>query len=215
MMYKEIKPEKLKELLSKFRENDETAFENEQKEKQYILYRIYLMEYLKLFGIKEYDDKIKNCELNFCKNKEENMCLNQLYLYEDITYFSVLNDFYIQNLEEEELLKIQERISNGNYSFDEDAKLLIEKTYKKVLRSSKYAELDDDIKTMNNYDDYLVEDGTLVLEIKFDKFSNEGLEGKEWLEDYKQKLIFLQNISKQMEEELQRKLLIPVKVLKD
>ena len=213
MIYKEIKKEKIEQLVTRAKENEEKVCINDEEIKNYVLYRLFLTEYLNLIAIKEYDEKIKDSELNFVEVKEINITFKKMFSYEEVKYFHIKNDLYIENLKEEEISKMEDRIFNGNYNFDDDAKALIENSYKRVLNSSGEPNSDNRIKEMDYYDGLMVESGTLVIEMSFDKFSKNGLEGQEWLVNYKEKLTFLKNISKEMEESIQKKLSIPVVIL--
>lgn len=187
-------------------------FENEENIQIYSLYRKFFIEYiLNMTNLKSYDDKLENSSLKFLKTIKEKMDGYQFFSCDVLNYFYLRNNLYIDKLTEEEIKELKNRISLKDYIFDEQAKKLIGNSYKRVL---KYSNDEDIIKYSENYDDFLVAEGTLVIAMKYDEFGESELHGKMWLEEYFKKLEIINEIFKDLKKEIEEKLLIPVEILK-
>lgn len=213
MKYKEIeklelKDDSLKEIMKDI---------NDIKKLQiYSLYRKYLTEYILLeTRLQEYDNKIKNSELSFPVINKNDMDFYQVFSNEVLNYFYIRNDLYIEQLSQDEVTELLERINSNNYEFDKNAQEFVKKTYKKILK-----EEDSNKQNANGfgrkvlYGGIAVDENALVLGMKFNEFADEGIFGNQWIEVYKKRIEFINYIFQEVKKEIEEKLDIPVEIIK-
>ena len=164
----------------------------------YNAYRTLFSKYImSKLNIKKYDAELDNSEVKFYNCDNNKMDIYQFFTSDELKYFYIRNNCYVERLDDSEKDLLRARISNNNYELDDEAITFINNTYKKIV----FEFVDD---SDNNYIFYgpenrrfLVKDGTIVIGINYDEFYEDGLSDDEW---YNNHLKQLQNLTKLLNE---------------
>lgn len=216
MKFKQISEEELRDVYLMTNLKEMTEEDREKYLLKYYLYRKLFTEYImQKLNLKEYDEEIANSGLDFIANNEKEMDIYQYFSSEELKYFYIRNNIYIEKLDKDEEALLQEKIENKNYDLDEKSKKMIEETYQKVtfedvLRNGKQC--------MTNYgpdsSSFMAPNDAIVLGIRYNEFAENGLSDKEWDELHDKQLSYLVELIKKMIEELKEKLQNPIAILK-
>jgi hypothetical protein len=175
------------------------------------LFRNYIIETLNL---KKYDDELLNSGLNYLKVSDENMDIYQDFSKNDLNYFYLRNNLYIERLsiEEKEFLY---KIFIGDKSItEEQIKLFIENTYYKVI----FENVNNDGNILNtNYgpdsSEFYVSNNSLVIGVRYDQFNLNGMSDKEWDDLYQKQTFNLIDVIGKIEKNENDKLKVPVNII--
>ncbi len=118
------------------------------------IYKLGFIKYLNdIIDFKKYDNWIENSNLLFgiSKSHENNVSSN---------YYSLLNDFYIEKLSEED-----KKILSDKKTIDEEVVTIVKKTYKEVLKKSDY----NTIMYNPPLPEHSVKNGSIVFEFVYGK----------------------------------------------
>lgn len=183
---------------------------------KYSLYRKLFTEYMiQKLNLKEYDEELKNSELEFIPNNKEDMDIYQYFSSKELRYFYIRNNIYIENLNKEEESFLQQKIDNKNYDLDEESKKMIEETYQKVIFEDilKHGE-----KCIINYgpdsSSFMASNDAIVIGVRYDEFVENGLDDNEWQELYEKQLLYLGALRDRMYVKLKGDLQVPLAILK-
>lgn len=182
----------------------------------YSLYRKLLTEFIiKRIKLKEYDEKIGNSGLNFRINAEKDMDLYQYFSKDDLKYFYIRNNIYIERLEEKEKGFLLERIRNNNYDLDEDAERMVSNTYKKVIFEDVKRDGSNCITFYGpSSDSFSARNDSLVIGMRYDEFCTNGLDDNSWDKLHDKQLMYLYAIFEDIAKNAKGKLDTLVTVLK-
>ena len=181
----------------------------------YCKYRQLFTEFLiKKLNLKEYDNIIGNSNLNIPVTPEENMDIYQYFSSNILKYVYVRNNIYIERLTQEEIeyLKKIDSLEIGNNT---DVLNFINSTYKKVIFEdvSKNKEKHT-IMFGPDSKDYLSSNYSVVIGLRYDEFYDEPEETNDkWEELYYQRELFISNVIKKMENDLNNILETPISIL--
>lgn len=183
---------------------------------KYSVYRKLFTEYImQKLNLKKYDEEITNSGLDFIPNKEQDMDIYQYFSSEELKYFYIRNNIYIEKLEKEEEDLLQEKIENKNYDLDEKSKKMIEQTYKKVILEDV---LRNGKKCITNYgpdsSSFMAPNDAIIIGIRYDEFLENGLSDKEWDELHDKQLLYIVELRNKMQENLKQEIQIPIAILK-
>ena len=218
MNFKEIKEKDLNSLQNK----DTQLIANMKPEERkkyltfYVLYRNLFTEYIiKKLNLKEVDQQIEKSNLNFVKTDEKNMDLYQYCSSDELKYFYIRNNIYINNLDDEEKDFLTQKIKDNNIELDENAKYFIEATYKKVIYEGISDEDRGYIRTYGpDSKNFAAPNNALVIGVRYDDFNLNGLTDEKWKDLYFKQIDFLTKLVKNMEKQFNETIDIPVKIIK-
>lgn len=168
--------------------------------KRYYVYRYLLTNYLiKKLNLIEYDAKLKKSELKFLPIHENEMDFYQYFSKDSLNYFYVRNEMYLDNLSIDEVNLLDMFIRNFN-SNNNEMMNFIEKTYKKVI--TKYIGHKENYKIFVGPDsiNFVVNDGNVVVGIRYDEFNLNGYSDSEWNDIHDKQLKYLYEITKAIQE---------------
>lgn len=213
MNYKEIDNKDIEILILEGAFSKEAMTENKEYLNIYSLYRKFYTEYIyNTLDLKKYESKLKASGLQFKGINDKNKDFFQRFSNEILEYFFIRNILYIDELNNEEIDELRLRVIEKKYIFDEKAEKLIEETYKKVLKRNNIE--DSEIIRGIVCENYLIKEGTLILGMRYNSFTENGLSGSKWLDDYISKLKFLEDLFLEIKKDVTEKLLIPVEILR-
>ena len=157
--------------------------------------------------LKKYDDMISNSDLGFGDITKKINLKSKLDEYLNLNHIFILNRFYINKLNSNDL----DIITNGSV---EDKIKVVERTYKDII---KY-DIDGDLKAKINYTnstsmDAYSDNDQLVIGIYYGNNKIKYESGSKYLENSKLKKAFLKELSEKMIDEFKNKMDLSVKVL--
>ena len=169
---------------------------------EYLLSKVNLLNYYSL---------IKNSELGFGLLNHKVKLKSRLDEYLELNYFFVLNNFRIEKLSQ---LDIQILKSNN----DIEKNNLIQRSYKEIIKDNYKNGLYVDKPYLINYLDSTSDYGyafnnELVIAIYYGKNINKYGSKKAYLDNYKSKREFLDNISENIKEDIKRELGLSSKII--
>ena len=146
-----------------------------------------------IIDIKKYDDIVNHSELYFGQS-------NSVFRNIESNYYSLINDFYIDNLSEE-----HKQILNSKNTIDDEVLLIVKDTFKDVLKkgNSEYVMYNPPIP------EHRVLNGSLVLEFVYGK-NSQKLSNDEYIDLVKKQRDFIKKINESLIKELSETLNIPV-----
>jgi len=218
MRFRNLNEENLKTIYPNTGIKLQELVQEEKKEyiEQYNIYRSLFVEFIiEKLDLKNYDEELEKSELRYLSSNIENMDLYQYFSSDELKFFYIRNNMYIEKLTEEERNWLNERIKNKNYELDNEAKEFIEDTYEKVIFEDV---LRDGSKCITLFgpdsSNYLAKNDAIVIGINYDEFNLNGLNDDEWSELYFKQSANLYSIIEKMRSEMKNKIDIPVEVLK-
>ena len=195
MKFKQINENQLKSVYPN-KITDKLEKMSKQEKENYLLkyfsYRKLFTEYMiKKLDLKKYDDELAESKLNFKPNSEKDMDIYQYFSSEELKYFYIRNNIYIERLNEEETKFLTNKIDD-NCELDLETEKFIEDTYEKVifedvLGNGELCEINygpDGISFMAGND-------AIVVGVRYEEFNTNGLNDKEWSELHYNQLLFL------------------------
>ena len=192
--------------------NDEIVdgYPNREKYLKYEnLYKKYFEVYVfSLVNLKKYDDLINNSELGFGLVKGNIQLKSQLNEYLNLNHIYILNNFYVEKLNGEEL-----EILNSNNN--EEVLALIKRTYKEII---KYTRENQNMRFKINYtnsssEDVLSFNDELVIHIYYGSNTKKYNTKEAYLKNYIEKKEFLEQLKNQISIEIKQKLDIDSSIL--
>lgn len=139
-------------------------------------HKLTLKYLLKKLPLLDYDKTLKNNESKFIQVEKENMDMYQYLCSDDLDYFYLRNNLYIEHLNTEEL----DYLKNVDVNGEEDE--FIEKTLQKVI-----TELPDRKVSLCFGSDnlkYFKPNGSLIIGVRYDEFSDKIPDDENWLDTY-------------------------------
>lgn len=139
-------------------------------------HKLTLKYLLKKIPLLDYDKTLENNENKFIKVEKENMDMYQYLCSDDLDYFYLRNNLYIERLTSEEY----EYLKNIDSNSEEDE--FIEKTLQKVI-----TELPDRKVSLCFGSDnlkYFKPNGSLIIGIRYDEFSDKIPDDENWFDTY-------------------------------
>lgn len=202
--------------------NIETQFADISKEekKQYLerfcLYRNMFTKYIiEKINLKEYDEKIKNSNLNIKPNDLKDMDIYQYFSSELLEYFYIRNNIYLERLSLEETSFLDERIRNKNDKLDEEVINYIENTYKKVIVEV-YDNQQEGIVCFYgpNTARFAAPSNALIIGMRYDEFVEDGLSDDEWIKQRDAQFLYINSLFDYMMVKLPEIVDMPVSIIK-
>lgn len=166
-------------------------------------------------SIKKYDDMISNSELDFGLIDEKHKHIHHINSYLDLKYIYVRNFLFIEKLNMQQLSYIYNKILINDLNIDNQLIEIVKNTYKDVINDNyKHGEYKQNTTTCYGsvIPDNIVASNSLVFCIHYGK-NNIKLEKEDFLNNYKEKRTFLDNLKQDMEMNLSKELNINVKIL--
>lgn len=192
-----------------------SGLEKEEYIKVYTLYRRWFSKYIiEKLGLKEYDNQIKDSELDIVPIGTQNMDMYQYFSKDDLTYFYIRNDIYIDRLDDTEKEYIKGKIAERKYDLDEESKGFIERTYKKVIIHEIAKRFKNSVVFYGqNTRSYEAPSDALVIGARYDEFVENNLSDEEWRKLHDEQFLFLQSMYDEMSVLLEDKVDMPVSVI--
>ena len=152
--------------------------------------------------IKKFDDYLNHSNLNFVKIEEENKDIYQKLSGNTLKYFYVRNNLYLDRLTTEEIMFLKNLIINNSMELDSKTEKFIESTYKKLM----FEDIDESSDILTNFGpeniQFFAPSNALIIGFRYDEFNYNGMSDKEWDENYNKQILLLENIFKQLNENI-------------
>ena len=213
-MYKKITKDNFKTSITTF--NIETLSDIEIQEYLNLstLYRKLLNEYIKLLGLQKYDDLLENSNLNFIKIDESEQDFYQYYNNSDLTYYYIRNNIYLNRLTIEEKNFLKNKLNNQDYNLDNETITFINSTFKKLIKEI-HENINEPFDT--NFGPtssrYLARNDALIIGFRYDESNDNGMDDETFDKNYEKQKEYIKILNKQLEDEIENKLNLPVKVI--
>ena len=181
--------------------------ETDQKAQYMSLYNVYRLLFtdyiINKLNIKNYDKKIEESKLNFTAVSEENMDIYQYYSKDELKYFYLRNNIYINSLSDEEKEFLNKKVNDNNIKLDDETTKFIEDTFVKAIYEGEKEE-NKVYSTLYGPDskNYMAPNNALVIGMRYNEFDSNGLNDEEWKDLYIKKSRFLNNFIKEMENDI-------------
>lgn len=219
MNFKEVNEKQLKTIYPNSGLNVLKDMSNSDKQKyflKYFLYRKLFTEFLILkLELKEYDEEIANSKLNFRPSNKDDMDFYQYFSSEELKYFYIRNNIYIDKLSEIEDNFLQNKIDNNNYNLDIEAEKFIEATYEKVIFEDVLNNGDTCITIYGpDSSSFMAPNNAVVVGFRYDEFNLNGLDDNNWNELHNKQLLYLRELDNKMSVNMDNVLQVPVAILK-
>lgn len=213
-MYKIITKENFATSVSEFDINKLSDTEIQNYLNLSTLYRSLLNEYIKQLGLGNYEDAVKNSELNFIPIKSSDQDFYQYYNNSNLDYYYVRNNIYIDCLTEKEKEYLQNKLNKHDYSLSDQDIDFVSQTLSKVIK-----EVHDNTPEPFEVNfgplstSFFAPNNALVLGFRYDKFNDNGMDEDIFVDNYEKQRGFCLKLNEQLEIELQNRLPVPVKVI--
>ena len=202
---------------SRFPNNNEEYFNKlDQREQDAYLecinyYYSQLIEYLigKLDLIK-YDQILSNSKNNFIPTSEDKMAIYQRLSSSYLKYLYLRNNLYIENLSNEEILRLRQFMQQQATLSNQELYRFIENTYQKVISETK------EVTTMNygpENPDFFADSNSIIIGLRTDDFADSD-KIENWSELHNKREFELDFFLNYLKVELNGKLPIPVSVIR-
>lgn len=219
MKIKKLVIEDLKNASPKAKKIDLDKLDEENKEKYINLYNLYrklFTEYLiEKLDLKLYDNLLLNSGDGFNPVPEEKMDIYQYFSMEELKYFYVRNNIYVEKLDEEEKNFFESKLESKNLELDLETEKMIEKTFPKVI-------LEDLKKGYEKYKvffgpdnkSFLANNDSIVIGFRYDNFKNDGLGDDAWFERFLKQRQLLNSTFNEMNEKFKKEISNEVTIIK-
>ncbi len=176
--------------------------------------KLFSMYFMNKIELKKYDDDITNSEYKFLKLKKQNMDIYQYFTDEDLNFFYFRNNIYIDNLSDDEKERLKSFDFN-NLVLDDAVSTFVENTYKKVISENLLDQKDAYIYFYSPMPNgaYMVRNNTFIIGFNYDDLNLNGMNTKDWHENYKHQHLFLQGFVEKMKAEISTKLDMPIEII--
>ena len=183
--YKVLTKEDLEDRTPKSQKYDFSKLTEEQMEYYLNLTSFYyhmLNKYVaSKLGLQEYDDMLKNSPLNFVATTEENMDLYQSVAPDEMSYFYVRNNVYIERLTKEERHFFRDRMDKENIELDDEMMKKIEETMPKVISEATSLNQQGMVNFGPSNKQYYAPLNSLVIGFRYNEFDISGCkDDDEW-----------------------------------
>lgn len=218
-MLKEISEKDLKTIIPN---NSDIVLENisENLKNNYIelynMYRSVFTEFIiKKLDLKRYDDEIENSGLKFKKLEEKDMDIYQYFSCDKLRYLYIRNNIYVEKLNKEEKEFFENKIKKKDFNLDDNAKKIIEDTYKKVIFENvlKNGERCHTFFGPNS-SNFLARNDEVVIGIRYDDYFLGELSDDEWVDLHDRQMIYLNEILEEMATRISKTVDISVSILR-
>ena len=181
----------------------------------YSIYRKLFTEYMiEKLNLKEYDERIKSSGLNFCANKEKDMDLYQYFSSEYLDYFYLRNNLYVERLNDKELNFLRRKLELDNYDLDDESRLMIEKTYQKVIFEDVLGNGEECTTFFGPSSGYMAKNNGVVIGVRYDEFARNGLTDDKWDELHNRQKNFLTQLIGEMKENIEKNISGPIYIFR-
>lgn len=182
----------------------------------YSIYRKLFSEYIiDKLQIKKYDFELTNSNLNFVKVIEKDMDIYQNFNKEILNYFYIRNNLYIERLTPSERKILYTKFLSGDYSLDENTKVIIENSYKRIIFEDIHKDGSNCYINMGpDNSDYYVPNQSIVIGFRYDEFNLNNLSDEQWDNLHDKQLLYLSEFLLKMSKEISSKVNIPIQVIK-
>lgn len=152
-----------------------------------------------------YDEILKNSEYKYIPIGENQMDFYQHSNISYLKYFYIRNNFYVENLNTEELDFLRNLFLSENKKVNSEVIQFLEKTYKKIIFEDA---LRDGEKCMVFYGpqalSFACPNDSIVIGIRYDEFNYSDMNDEQWDELHENQMIYLNSLIGKMEEEYKK-----------
>lgn len=167
--------------------------DQDMKEYFFQLYSLYyhlLIKYvIKKTNLTKYDNHFLNSPLHYKVVEKENMDIYQSLSSDNLNYFYIRNNVYLDRLSNEERAFLSEKLKNDNTQLSMESEMFIENTFNRVIMETTKSSGENCVinfgpEAMSFYAPI----NALVIGFRYDEFSLNGMDDNAWdQQNYKQR----------------------------
>jgi len=196
---------------SRFPYNDNFDIdEMDENLKNYYLkfYSLYMNLFIKFLikrtSIGIYDKCLSESKLNFICIERDNMDIYQKLCADDLKYFYVRNNLYLNRLTKSEFEYLKKVVHDNQTEITSLTEKFIENTYKKVI----FEDVGKQTNMLINYGpespQFFAPNNALVIGIRYDEFNYNGMTDSEWDINYNNQLVFLEDVVTNLSKDIKK-----------
>ena len=213
-MYKIITKENFATSISEFDINKLPDTEVQNYLNLSTLYRSLLNEYIKQLGLENYENAIKNSELNFIPVNSSDQDFYQYYNNSNLDYYYIRNNIYIDRLTEKEKEYLQNKLNARDYSLNDQDINFVSQTLSKVIKEVHGTTPEPfEVNFGPLSTGFFAQNDALVIGFRYDLFNDNGMDEDTFADNYEKQREFCLSLNEQLEIQLQNRLQIPIKVI--
>lgn len=180
------------------------------------LFEVYIMSKINL---KLYDEEIKNSGYYFGKtNLKDKQMISGLKEYLGLDYICVLNNFFIEKLEKEDIELLKKCLMQQKLEVTNELLMMVQRTYKDIIKKNYLKGEYTDKKYKVCYGvaipSNFANNDALVLKIYYSK-NTKQLNDEEFIDNIKKQKEFIEKLSKRMKKEIESVLNISCEILNE
>ena len=165
----------------------------------YNLYRkLFTFYIIKKFDLMKYEKYFFDSKFDFEKVQTREMDFYQWYSSEELDYFYIRNNVYLEQLNNEELEQLKSMEKNNESELTEKTEYYIEKTYKKAIfekiRGDELIHIAYGAEALRNFH----RNDSLVIGFRYDRFVENELDDKTWMNQDQAKVQIVQMVLNEM-----------------
>lgn len=184
----------------------------QEKKSEYIemynTYRALFTEYIiDKLNLKSYDKKITESNLRFSQVNDESMDVYQYFSNNELNYFYIRNNIYLNKLSEDENSYLREKIKKQDIQLNKETVEFIEETYEKIIYEGNSEEHKGFLTLYGpNSRTYMAPNDAVIIGVRYNEYDLQELSDKEWSDLNMKQMEFLYPFIKNMKEEIKENL---------
>jgi len=183
----------------------------------YSVYRELFTKYIiNKLGLKNYDNKLENSDLEFLKIEPGEMDIYQYFSSDKLNYFYIRNNIYLEKLTEEEKQFLKELSDEQEMTMEVEE--FIERTFKKLIFEDISRNVDSNSKRVIMYgpdsSNFMADNDALVIGLRYNEFAKNGVDSGNVGELYVKQLVYLEKFLNEMKQELYGTIDAPIAIIK-
>ena len=204
-----------KDNLIRMQKFTDTSNINDKYVEMYNTYRNLFSQYIiELLEIREYDEKVLNNKLHFKPLEKQRMDIYQKITSDELKFFYLRNNLYIEKLTTEEIEFLNKKINNKNDKLDDETKKFIEKTYKKVI----FEDVKKDGKQYiiffgPNSKTYMARNDSIVIGFSYELNDKNDIANEDLSQNFYNQMDYVRKLLNEIEENSKEKVDSPIKVI--
>ena len=146
---------------------------------------------------------------------EEKMDIYQYFSTDELKYFYIRNNIYVEKLNEDERNFFENKLKSKNLELDLETEKMMEETYKKVILED-LTKKHDKYKVLFGPDSksFFANNDSIVIGFRYDEFNNDGLDDDAWFDRFLKQKQLLNSTINEMNEKFKEKISNEVTIIR-
>lgn len=175
------------------------------------MFRKYVID---LLNLKEYDMELSNSNLNYPKVQDDNMDIYQYFTKDDLNYFYIRNNLYIERLSDADKEFLHKLYVGQLEITDDESKKFIKRTYEMVIFEN--IANDGSLADINygpNDIYFIAPNNSIIIGVRYDMFNLNGMSDEEWNQLHDKQIVNLDNEVDKLRSYIEKNIDVPVDVI--